>query len=38
MIELLEGFRRLPQIDVRRAVLGAAKRNRRKLNANISSQ
>lgn len=38
MIELLEGFRRLPQIEVRRAVLGAVKRNRRKLNANISSQ
>ncbi|WP_158301355.1 hypothetical protein [Janthinobacterium sp. BJB426] len=38
MIELLEGFRRLPQIEVRRAVLGAVKRNRRKLNANMSSQ
>jgi len=38
MAELLEGFRRMPQTEVRRAVLGAVKRNRRKLNAHISSQ
>jgi hypothetical protein len=38
MAELLEGFRRMPQTEVRRAVLGAVKCNRRKLNANISSQ
>lgn len=29
MTELLEGFRRMPQTEVRRAVLGAVKRNRR---------
>lgn len=29
MTELLEGFRRMPQTEVRHAVLGVVKRNRR---------